>query len=146
VERSVRFPPDEEVKGMPLKGKLEDFDEPETPNTSDTSDLVVNEDPQPVPLPPNTAVEQGTEGAQLPVLPMVVEEEEGRGRQIQKESAYIQQIHEGKNAITMPRGIQITQEEEIVTGGCWEVEEEDVHCPGARPGQGQLILDMWKKI
>jgi hypothetical protein len=96
---------------------------------------------QPIPLP----TEPETEDADHPIalqdkdpskidvpapeytLSEIIAEEEtgGRGKRVRKESEYVRRIHEGENAVAMPRGLQTVQENGITAGGAWEVQEEE---------------------
>jgi hypothetical protein len=116
------------IGGVPLEGELEDFDEPEEPEASDNPIPIENDMARPPSPIPEAVVNQVINNVppQLAQPVVAADVDSGRGKRIHKESAYVQRIREGENAIAMPQGLQTVPEKETARGsGAWEVQEED---------------------
>jgi len=119
------FMPDE--VSVPFEGKMEDFDKPEEPQANDDP-IPIENDNHKATITPGID-ETANEGPQQPAQPVVaVDRDNGHGKRIRKESAYVHRIWEGENPTTLPWGLQTVPEkavEEERAGGAWGAEEED---------------------
>ena len=121
----MRFMPDE--VSMPFEGEMEDFDKPEEPQANDDP-IPIENDNHKATITPGID-KTANEAPQQPAQPAVaVDGDNGHGKRIRKESAYVHRIWEGENTTTLPWGLQTVPEkavEEERAGGAWEAEEED---------------------